>query len=736
MGDVRYVPYYEAVRDAPDPGEAIRVLDDDGVIAALAAASRAKDPYLANVLATEAQNRMRRARTISATLGEGVFALDMHGRVAFVNAAAERTLGWSREELLGHDLHSRIHFDLAPDECPILGVVRTGRARARSDDRFVAQDGTRFPVDYTATPILRDGEPQGVVVVFRDVTERKRAEAALRESEARLRSVVTNAPVVVFCLDVEGVFTLSEGRGLEALGLRSGEIVGRSVFDVYRNAPRIVEGARRALAGESFAVDVEWAGRIFETSYASLHDHEGRPSGAIGVATDVTERRRLERDLRSRVAFERAVARISSHLAGALELDEAVDAALEELRAAADAARAYLFRVDTARGTMSNTHERCASGAECRRDRLQDLPLREHSWWIGRLRTGQPIRLRDLSELPEDAAAERRLLEAQDVRSLIALPLLHEGALRAFVGLDYTEAGKTWREEDESLLTVAARLLATTLARHDATTELRESELRLERLVETLVEGIVVTDVDGHIALANAAAQRILGLRRSDIVGRAFDAPDWRNLTLDGEPMPPEDLPIAVVARTRSPVRRVEHRMVRPDGTDIVLSVNASPLLAPDGRLYGVVASFDDVTKERSDEVARGRLAAIVEASVDGIIGKTLEGVVTSWNKAAERIYGYAAEEAVGRHVSFLVPPERRAEVAEVLRRARAGEATVRMETERVRKDGARIRIELSVSPVRDARGRVVAAAAVQHEIPAGGPAGGRDADPLGERTL
>ncbi len=127
--------------------------------------------------------------------------------------------------------------------------------------------------------------------------ERKQAQEALRRSEERLRSIVTNAPVVLFALDCEGVFTLSEGKGLKALGLEPGQLVGLSAFEVYREVPRIVEAIRRALAGEEFSVIVETAGLIFETWFSPvLLGESGEVADVIGVAMDITQRKRAEEE--------------------------------------------------------------------------------------------------------------------------------------------------------------------------------------------------------------------------------------------------------------------------------------------------------------------------------------------------------------------------------------------------------------------------------------------------------
>jgi len=123
----------------------------------------------------------------------------------------------------------------------------------------------------------------------------ERTQAALEE---RLRTVVSNAPVILYALDREGTLTLAEGKGLEALGLKPGEVVGRTIFDLYHDVPKIVEDVRRALAGEAFVSTVELDGVILEPWYSPLRDESGEVAGVIIVATDVTERKHLEEQIR------------------------------------------------------------------------------------------------------------------------------------------------------------------------------------------------------------------------------------------------------------------------------------------------------------------------------------------------------------------------------------------------------------------------------------------------------
>ena len=129
-----------------------------------------------------------------------------------------------------------------------------------------------------------DGEVTSVIGIAMDITERRRAEVALEESEARLRTVVTNVPIVLFAVDSDGTFTLSEGKGLADLGLKPGEVVGLNAFEVYRDAPEIRQHIERALKGEIVTETVKVGDLAWETIYSPVRDASGAVTSVIGVA--------------------------------------------------------------------------------------------------------------------------------------------------------------------------------------------------------------------------------------------------------------------------------------------------------------------------------------------------------------------------------------------------------------------------------------------------------------------
>src|SRR5919199_3125917 len=185
----------------------------------------------------------------------------------------------------------------------------------------------------------------------------------------------------------------------------------------------------------------------------------------------------------------------------------------------------------------------------------------------------------------------------------------------------------------------------------------------------------------------------------------------------DGRVLPPADHSVPRAALGGEASSGNERRVRRADGTEVSVQSAATPLVAADGSRLGVVLTLRDSTERQQAEEERAKLAAIVESSDDAIIGKTLDGIITSWNPGAERLYGYSAEEAIGQSVSLLVPADHRDELAELLARVARGESIPHLETERLRKDGTRITVSASIAPVRAASGAVVAAAVVARDI-------------------
>jgi len=164
-------------------------------------------------------------------------------------------------------------------------------------------------------------------------------------------------------------------------------------------------------------------------------------------------------------------------------------------------------------------------------------------------------------------------------------------------------------------------------------------------------------------------------------------------------------------------VDNLESFRVRKDGTVFPVSVTVAPIRNEAGAVIGTRATPRDLSEQREKFEATQRIAAIVENSDDAIIGKTLDGVITSWNPAAERMYGYTSEEITGMSIDLLSPVGGAEEMRSILARIRDGQHVERLDTVRVRKDGTTLTVSLTVSPIHDLDGTIVGACAIARDV-------------------
>ena len=193
-----------------------------------------------------------------------------------------------------------------------------------------------------------------------------------------------------------------------------------------------------------------------------------------------------------------------------------------------------------------------------------------------------------------------------------------------------------------------------------------------------------------------------------------------RAVELWGRPPAPGDLeraPLEQVIRTAQPLRDFPFLVKHRDGSTIPTRVTATPLTDAHGSTVAAIATFLEQSPDWDGEVHRARLAAIVVSSDDAILSKTLDGIIESWNIGAERVFGYTADEAVGQHISLILPVDRHDEEADVLARLRRGEKIDHFETVRRAKDGRLVDVSMTVSPIRGTDGRIVGASNVARDI-------------------
>jgi PAS domain S-box-containing protein len=237
-----------------------------------------------------------------------------------------------------------------------------------------------------------------------------------------------------------------------------------------------------------------------------------------------------------------------------------------------------------------------------------------------------------------------------------------------------------------------------------------ENLSRLSAIVQSSEDAIISKTLDGTITSWNPAAEKMFGYTESEAVGQNI------SLIIPEELLNEEHVIISRIKRGE----RIDHYETvrkRKDGSLFVVAVTVSPIKDEKENIIGASKIARDISEQKSAEQKQAMLAAIVDSSDDAIVSKDLNGMITSWNHGAEKIFGYSAQETIGRHITIIIPEDRLDEETVIINKIRKGESVSHFETIRKRKDGREINISLTVSPIKDKNGKVIGASKVARDI-------------------
>ena len=300
-------------------------------------------------------------------------------------------------------------------------------------------------------------------------------------------------------------------------------------------------------------------------------------------------------------------------------------------------------------------------------------------------------------------------IRARQTRSVLCLPLLNQAKLIGVLYLENNLAPRVFAPDRTAVLKLLASQAAISLENTRLYRDLAEREAKIRRLIDANIIGIVFWNLEGQILDANDAFLRMVGYEREDLVSGRIR---WTDLTptewRDRDVLAVEDL------KTVGTMQPFEKEYFRKDGSRVPVLIGGASF--EEGGNQGVAFVLDLTERKRAEQAVQ-RLASIVESSSDAIASKDLNSIITSWNKGAEQLFGYTAAEVIGRSVTIVIPPERYDEEPFILDRIRRGEGVDPYETVRRRKDGTLVHVSLTVSPIKNADGRVIGASKIARDI-------------------
>lgn len=449
---------------------------------------------------------------------------------------------------------------------------------------------------------------------------------ALKKSEERLRAILDNTSAVIYLKDLEGKYLLINRRFEELFHLQRDEIAGKTdhhlfpkeMADAFRANDLKALNAGTPIEMEEVAPLDDGLHTYISTKFP-IKDEHGRINAVAGISTDITALRKEDMELRrvkESLAKAQAVARL-----GNWELDLVTNEGW--------------WSDETFRLVGMEPGGRVPSFKE----------------FLGRVHPDD----RGLMIEAMNAALRGETHYELDFR--VALPDMSRRILHVQAEILRDETGKP------------VKMLGVTqdvTRRRGAEEELRNSRERLNRIVETVTEGIYIVNADGRIEFANAAAEKIFGLPRNELYQRAFNDPGWTLIGVDGRAFGADDYPFSRVRKALQPVRNIEFAVSRTDGARVVVSINAAPLFDQSGAFAGMVATQRDITEEKRAEGAlkesERKYRALIDGASDAIIMTDDRGNIREANRKAEALFGRRKEKLIGMDYQTLMSPESLAE--------------------------------------------------------------------------
>ena len=608
--------------------------------------------------------------------------------------------------------------------------------------RVIASDGGVVWVRDHAV-LVRDeaGRPLYWQGVQFDITDQKRTEEALRESEERFRATFEQAAVGMAHVDLDGRWLHVNEKLLEIVGYGREELLGLTFQDITHpdDLDADLDHLRRLLAGEMETYSMEKRyfrkdGSIvwIELTVSLVRNASGKPAYFISVIEDITGRKRGEGE-------QRLLAEAGEVLASSLDYKTTLSAVARlAVPSLADWCAVDVIEDDGSIGRLAVVHEDPKKVTLAHQLQERYPPNPDAASGVPQvLRSGRSEFYPEVTDEMIEAAArdeeQRKLVRELGFTSVIIAPLVARGRTLGAITLVSAESGWKYGAGDLALAEELARraalavdnarlyqeAIAEIAERRRAEEELRRSRDQLDIILRGVADGVIAQDAYGHIFYSNDTAARMSGYQSAE----AFvEAPvqetmsKFEVLDPEGHPFPLERLPGRRALRGEEATEVIRFRILAT-GEERWSVVSATPVFDEEGRTRMVVTILRDITEQRRAEQERARLASIVESSEDAIISKTLDGTITSWNRGAQKIYGYSAQEIVGQSITTIVPPGRPDEIPKILEKLRRGEKIEHYDTVRVTKDGRLLNISLTVSPIRDSEGTVVGASTIARDV-------------------
>ena len=566
--------------------------------------------------------------------------LDTEHRILRANTAIAKKLGVAPAEAVGLTCHHGVHGTQSPpDFCPHAMLLRDHKEHTVEvrEDRL----GGDFLV--TCTPLWnQERQLIGSVHVARDITERKRAEEALKESEAKNRALLAAIPDNMFVFSKEGFFIACNAVDPDLLLLPPQAFLNKHVSEV--------------LSPEMATMTLDKLEKLFQSRQPQMYEYQveirGQPTyfeariviasedSALAIVRDITARRRAELAERDERADRELIGCIATEAINTNHLIGFQQVVLPLLGKALDVSRTYVFTYRHDSQMMDNTAEWVAPGVTPQQSNLQGMSADPTRWWIATLMRGEAIQFADIEDIPDESTIND--LRSQDIRAVLVIPLFIGTRYCGFIGLDECRCRREWTPRERNLLAEVAGILMGVWAEDAA----KLNESYLSTILENQPGLVWLKDTRSCFLAVNSAFAVSCGLDDPSQLRGKSDLDIWPAHL--AEKYRTDD---AVVMAEGKP--KILEELIFDQGVIKWFETFKSPVFNDQGDVIGTTGFAQDITEGKLAEEAlresERRLADVIEFLPDATLAIDRDKRIIVWNKAIEEMTGISSAEMIGQ---------------------------------------------------------------------------------------
>jgi len=597
------------------------------------------------------------------TLSLDLLCVAINGYFTRLNPAWEETLGYSLEELQSVPF---LHFVHPEDQAATVAEMEklaTGEPSTDFENRYRCKDGSYRWLTWKSIAVVEKGL---VYAIAHDITERKQVEATLRSTQDFLTKLLDYAPAGIYVTSADSHRLRLVNRTWEEWsGLRREEAIGRTLDEIlppltaeqFKAVNQQVITTGTPVVADEFA-DVAGERHDFYTVKFPLHYVQGQVESVGGISIDITERKRAEEALREQTERERLVAAIAQHISGSLNLEEILNTTVSEVRQLLQTDRVFIYRFQPDWSGVVVAESVGFDWKPILGARLNDPTFAEdcvQPYKQGRTQATADIYTAGLTQCYIDFLTEFQ------VRATLVVPISQGETLWGLLSANCCAKPRQWQPLEIDLLKQLATQVGIAIQQaelyHQAQVELSErkraeAEIRFQaHLLSTVEQAVIATNLDGNITYLNQFAEALYGWSAGEALGRSVLEVTAVNTSN------------AQAAAIMTELRRGkswsgEFLVQRKDGTPFVAQVTNSPIYDHRGVLIGVVGISSDITERKQAEQKMHEQAALLDVATDAIFVQDLENNILFWNQGAEHLYGWQAEEVLGKNAIELLNRE------------------------------------------------------------------------------